>query len=125
MYEVNIAPDFALLADSADRRITWAVTADARGLSVIACSGSVVQTDLISGRMTSDNVDLAFTFLGSVTRAALGPGADARQQAQYSRELGALKGSLRRTLPILIRDAQRLHPGFLRKEPEMPRPPQF
>jgi len=122
VYEINVTPDFALLASSTDRRITWAVAADSRGLSVVACFGNVIHSDLLSGKVTGDKTDLVFKSLLSVTHETLAPGVSASQRAEYFSQIGRLRGSLPPKLQGLIQDAQRLHPGFLKKDPEISLP---
>jgi hypothetical protein len=120
---INAGHDLSLDAGSVDGGLSWAVSASDRGLDVAACLGGRDRADLsvttifVIGKEKPARA--VADALASVTKELIErhPEIPAKVQDRYRRDANQLGRDISPQLTIMVREASRRHPGFLRKAP--------
>ena len=117
-FEIHVTPAYSLSAVSKDKTRSWAVTADQRGLSVLACKDNHIQSTTMMGPLSGDRVVTIANALQEVTACLFQePETAASERTTHSDEVRGLQGELVVFLPQLIKDSRKRFPGFLDQPP--------
>jgi hypothetical protein len=120
---INVGHDLSLNSGSVDGGLSWAVSASDRGLDVAACVGGRDRADLsvttifVVGK--EKPAPAVAEALASVTKKLIDrhPEIPAEVRDRYRQEANQLGRDISRQLTIMVREASRRHPGFLRAAP--------